>query len=58
MNLKHAKTEKTLRPGQPGTKKLKSKYGYKLVTVRYRYDRVNNMRYKTVELIEDFGVLK
>jgi len=58
MNLKHAKTEKTMKPGQPGTKKVAAKYGFKLVTVRYRYDRINKMRYKTVELIEDFGALK
>jgi hypothetical protein len=58
VNIKTAIVKRTLQPGQPGTKKLKAKYGFKLVTVRYRYDRVNNMRYKTVELIEDFGRLK
>lgn len=46
-------TRLTLMPGQPGTKKLIEKYGDRLVCVRYRYDRGQKRRYKTVELIED-----
>jgi hypothetical protein len=42
-----------LRPGQPGTKKLLSRYGDRLVCVRYRYDERRKRRYKTVELIVD-----
>ena len=43
----------TLKPGDKDTKNLLRKYGEKLVTVRYRYNRAKGMRYKTVELIED-----
>ena len=43
----------TLQPGENGTKNLLRKYGDRLITVRYRYDRKKGMRYKTVELIED-----
>jgi len=47
------KTRLTLRPGQNGTKKLKAKYGNRLIAVRYRYDPVYRIRLKTVELIEE-----
>ena len=40
-----------LKPGQNGTKELVKKYGDQLVCVRYRYDKVKQKRYKTVELI-------
>ena len=43
----------TLNPGDKGTKNLVKKYGEKLIAVRYRYDKIRRMRYKTVELIED-----
>lgn len=39
------------KPGEPGTQKLVSKYGDRLVSVRYRYDPTKGKRYKTVELI-------
>ena len=39
------------RPGQRGTRKLITRYGDRLVCVRYRYDAALGMRYKTVELI-------
>ena len=42
-----------LRPGERGTKKLLNKYGDTLVCIRYRYDAVRGMRYKTVELVEE-----
>lgn len=38
-------------PGQPGTRALLKTYGDRLVCVRYRYDREQRKRYKTVELI-------
>lgn len=41
----------TLKPGQPGTKKLMQAHGDRLVRVRYRYDRDLRKRFKTVELI-------
>jgi len=40
-------------PGQAGTKALLKIYGDRLVCVRYRYDRSQHKRYKTVELIVD-----
>lgn len=46
-------TRLTLRPGQSGTKKLVERYGERLVRVRYLYDRENQRRLKTVELIVD-----
>lgn len=39
------------RPGQRGTRKLATRYGDRLVCVRYRYDVAAGKRYKTVELI-------
>ncbi len=41
----------TFKPGENGTKQLLQQYGDQLVCVRYRYDRVKQKRYKTVELI-------
>ena len=37
--------------GQNGTKKLVSKYGNRLVCIRYRYDEIRKKKYKTIELI-------
>jgi hypothetical protein len=45
------RTRLTLRPGQPGTRKLVDQYGERVVCVRYRYDQCTRKRYKTVELI-------
>ncbi len=42
---------KTLQPGDMGTKRLLDKYGTKLVCVRYRIDKQKKKRYTTVELI-------
>lgn len=41
----------TLRPGARGTKKLSHQFGDQLLYVRYRYDRVDRKRVKTVELV-------
>jgi len=41
------------RPGQRGTQKLVTRYGDRLVCVRYRYDAAAGKRYKTVEIILD-----
>jgi len=46
-------TRLTLRPGQPGTKKLLARYGDRLVCVRYLYDTASGQRLKTVELVVD-----
>jgi len=40
-----------LAAGKPGTKKMVEKYGDDLVCVRYRYDSVKRVKYKTVEII-------
>ena len=40
----------SLKPGEPGTKKLLQKYGESLIRVRYRYDKKKRVRWKTVEL--------
>ena len=45
------KINRTLLPGQPGTKKLLDKFGEKLVCVRYKYDQNRKMKLKTVEII-------
>jgi hypothetical protein len=45
------RTRLTLRPGQPGTRKLVDQYGERVICVRYRYDSATRKRYKTVELI-------
>lgn len=47
----HVRT--TLKPGQKGTLQLTREYGDRLICVRYHYDPVKRMRYKTVELIVD-----
>ncbi len=47
------RTRLKLNPGQRGTKKLVTKYGERLVCVRYRYDEEKKKRYKTVELVEE-----
>jgi len=47
------KTRLLLRPGQNGTKKLVTRFGDRLVAVRYRYDEEKRKRLETVELIVD-----
>ncbi len=42
---------KTIKSGQPGTKKWVAQYGEKLVCVRYKYDFLRKMKLKTVEII-------
>lgn len=45
-------TNKTLVPGQPGTKKWIDKYGDNLVYIRYKYDEKLEKKQMTVELID------
>jgi hypothetical protein len=45
------KSGKILKPGQPGTKKWVEKFGQNLVCVRYRYDKSNRRKLKTVEIV-------
>jgi hypothetical protein len=42
-----------LRPGQNRTKKLVTRFGDRLICVRYRYDTTRRKRFTTVELIVD-----
>jgi hypothetical protein len=44
-------TERTMMPGDPGSKKWIKQYGDKLICIRYRYDAKRKMKVKTVELI-------
>ncbi len=44
---------KTLKPGEPGTKRLCREYGDQLVNVRYRKGTDPNRIYTTVEIIVD-----
>ncbi len=44
-------TQKTLLPGQPGTKKWIKEYGDALVCVRYKYDPAQQRKIKNVELL-------
>lgn len=44
-------TRLSLRPGQPGTRKLVARYGERLVRVRYLYDAAGGRRLKTVGLV-------
>ena len=46
-------TRLTLRPGMPGTKKLVTRYGERMVRVRYLYNETCGRRLKTAELIID-----
>ena len=46
-------TRLTLRPGQPGTRKLVKRFGERLLRVRYVYDAEGGRRLKTVELVVD-----
>ena len=45
------KTIKTIRPGDPGSKKWIKKYGDDLICVRYKQDPVRRKRHTTIELI-------
>jgi hypothetical protein len=47
------RTRLTLKPGERGSKRLLSRFGDRLVCVRYRYDATARKRLKTVELIVD-----
>jgi hypothetical protein len=44
-------TRRIIKPGQPGTKKLIKEFGDRILCVRYRYDEVQGVRLKTVELV-------
>jgi hypothetical protein len=45
------KSRLNLKPSRKGTKKLAEQYGTSLLYVRYRYDEVRCVRFKTVEIV-------
>lgn len=49
--FKRMRARSTLRPGQPGTRKLVQEYGERLLRVRYRYDALKRKRYTTAEIL-------
>ncbi len=48
-------TRKTIPAGKAGTQKWQKKYGDALVCVRYKYDKQQKRRQKTIELIVEEG---
>lgn len=52
---KTGKVIKTLKPGQPGTKKYQKQFGNKLVCVRYRVNQKRRVRSTTIEIVVDEG---
>lgn len=49
--LNQARVGKAMKPGRPGTLKLRRRFGAPLLLVRYRYDWTGLYRYTTVELL-------
>ncbi len=47
----HLKTVKTIKPGDPGSKKWIREYGDNLICVRYKQDPVKRKKHTTIELI-------
>jgi len=47
----HSEVRKTLRPGDPGTRRFARDWGERLVCVRYRVDPSKGLRYTTVEIV-------
>ncbi len=47
---------KKLKPGQPGTKRLVTQYGTRMVCVRYRYDVVQSKHFKPIKLVIEESV--
>jgi hypothetical protein len=47
----HSEVRKTLRPGDPGTRRFARDWGERLVCVRYRVDPSKRLRYTTVEIV-------
>ncbi len=45
------KIKRTILPEQPGAKRWRRKYGKNLICVRYRYDKKQNKKLTTVEII-------
>ena len=55
MRRSGATVVKTMKAGDPGTRRQLEKYGLDLLFVRYRYDEERHERMTTVELVIDRG---
>lgn len=51
--LRKTHVTRSLRPGQPGTIKLRRIHGPALLCVRYRENEAGTLRYTTIELVID-----
>lgn len=51
--MENTRVTRSLRPGAPGTLKLRMQHGPALVCVRYRQNLSGTLRYTTIELIVD-----
>ncbi|MFA6956708.1 MAG: hypothetical protein WC538_12630 [Thermoanaerobaculia bacterium] len=56
MRNKGAMVVKTMKPGDPGTRRQLARWGSDLLCVRYRYDEARHERMTTVEIVVDRGV--
>jgi len=56
MRNKGAMVVKTMKPGDPGTRRQLARWGSDLLCVRYRYDEARHERLTTVEIVVDRGV--
>ena len=43
--------QRRLAPGDPGTKKYVQEYGDRLICVRYKYDKAEKVKLKTIEIV-------
>lgn len=55
MKQNRATVVKTMKPGDPGTRRQLERYGDELLFVRYRYDAAKHERLTTVEIVVDRG---
>ncbi|MGK2858854.1 MAG: hypothetical protein ACSLFQ_16775 [Thermoanaerobaculia bacterium] len=55
MKQNRATVVKTMKPGDPGTRRQLERYGEELLFVRYRYDQARHERLTTVEIVVDRG---
>lgn len=55
MRQNRATVVKTMKPGDPGTRRQVERFGQELLCVRYRYDEERHERLTTVEIVVDRG---
>lgn len=56
MQTKGTTVVKTMKPGDPGTRRQLERWGNDLLCVRYRYDEERHERMTTVEIVVERGV--